>query len=652
MYRLCSFDSNGRLIGVSPERYGDESLSQIDNTIFIQPNAFAYIDENYIPSEIAKINENADSNFGNLPTFNINGMDVYPQTPISSDVYDPRIEIILAMQDPSRTIGRGTKIVQDYTKTNTVCNDLALEAMPIHSSAQSKFGPSSGKFTRSILGLSGGYITVSNLSKDTVGGYTALHNNISAGLTWSFAVEMFFYPTSASNNFTLIQKGPTGQYANWKIGYDSSAGFLQFAWQTYGTSAGYNRSQNIVSTAGMTLNQWHHVAVSMVRNATVSVGYLLSGYFNGINVFSQGVTLLETPEVRYDNPLYIGNNPQGTESYEGYIDSLRMIHSGVTTGIFGSTGYGFLPYGSGSLGVPTLQGFDRDSSVAFTMNFNGPDGSNVFFAESTEYIAGSVIAKSEFGLGPSGPLSVGYVDIGVFDVVRYSKNSVGPTAYSDATGFSLNYGPVTNSFTRLRVPYQSAGYYLHGYDYSYNIDKISETPNGTTQQLNHVANAIKFENSLESQFVIEGVCGNRGSSGNVFNSALGTNPFRRLFSAAAGNCYGVSLQHNSLSIDPNSSTYYFIINEGLLASQGVSQSSYEFIDARNIKRTVTSNELVNMRLDILEYQSKLRSHQQEAINNIKTSATVNDAKIFAKRKKTKSLTDSPVAFDETDGFKT
>ena len=651
-YRLCTFDGLGRFINISESSYPDGTILR-DNSVFMTPSAFAFIDERYIPTDHQSVRLTAESGFGASAIVTLpNGMEAFYLPPSKNRLYDSRYEAILALSDPGRLIFRGSSVVQDITKTTTVgSSDPNLSSLtPVSSSIQKKFGPSSAKFTRSNLGFTSGYVIVSNISKDSIDGYTTPHDNICAGLTWSFAVEAFFYPQNSSNNFVLIQKGPTGQYANWKLGFDSSAGFLQFAWQYYGLTSGYNTTQNIVATSGMTLNQWHHVAVAMVRNGTTAGHYLLSGYFNGANVFSQSVTAGSVPEVRYNNPMYVGNNPDGTEAFDGYIDSIRVLHSGTTSGLFGPSGYGYLPYGSGTLGVPTLEGFTRSSQTAFAMNFNAEEPSTRFFAESTEYFTATVIAKAEDGLRDSGPVSPGYVDVGIYNILRYGKGFSGATGYSDATGFSMGYGPITIPYVRPVATTGSSEYYIHGFDYSFDLNSIFDSQVGTADFKIHQKNDLLFETSTENLYIIQGMKGNKGSSGSVIGTYLGENPFARLFSQ--GDCYGACGNHNSLFIDPNSAAYNLIMEQGFLASQGITPSQYfEFDDALGYARKITPTELVRVRLDIIDQQARITNAKIQTAAQVEAATTNNAVKIARADKYTKIKGYSP-ALGAEEGFGT
>lgn len=650
-YRLCTFDGNGKIISVSSESYID-SVDVLVPYSSINPGSYSFIDESLI-NDIIDIKMNTEEDYEVVSDGAM--VSVKPISTYRS--YGPDTEVTIYLKDEygNNYIRRGMNLIQDLTKATSVYNVLAPETKPVHSATTYKFPPTSAKFTKSTSGYTGGFLYLTNLSKyDRTGGYTAPHNNIGVGLTFSWAVEMFFYPTGTlGSNFTLLQKGPSGTAANWKLGYDSSAGQLQFAWQSYGSTGGYNYTQNIVNTAGMTLNTWHHVAVAMVKNGA-GVCYQMSGYFNGTNRFSLGVTSSTTPEVRYNGGMYLGNNSAGNESFNGYIDSFRVLESPGTGGLFGPSGYGFLPFGGGTLGVPTASGFTRSSQTALIMNFNNVPNAPRFYTESMDYISGIVTKVCNFSvdsIGVSGATSgnsgSNLFEVGLRDVFRftvgYTAVSGATTTYSDPTGYTTNYGDPSIPF----VNYNPTGYtgtVLHGYDYSWQLNGVFDNAPSVDVYRRSYRNSLRYDVGLELMTVIEGV-GGKGSSGSIFSPQFGKNPFYRLFNGASGscgNCYGIGLAHNSLFLDPmNSSVMNYIMNNGYLVTQGITQPTYQFVDAIGLTKTISYNDISNLRLDIMEYQNKIISGYLSTKNEINNSATVNNVKM-AKQNKTYNSKNTPV----------
>jgi hypothetical protein len=624
-FRLVTLNQYGKITRVYPKSYTDFDIPEFGD--ILNRRLYAYIDEAYLPTgaELSAL-ENAIS-----PTedFNIDGSRII-QNIERNTYYDPRVEVILDVQNPYPYLSFNSPIVQDITKTTVVYNTSSPTTKPTHSSTVKKFGASSGKFTRDGGGATGGFVYVTNLVKRSSLIYTAPHNNIGAGNTSnaysSYGFEMFFYPTSLSNNFTLIQKGTSGASANWKLSYDSSGTQLQFVWQTNGTTSGFNQTQNIVNSAGISLNAWNHVAVSLIKTNASGSSYDISGYFNNIKKFtvSGGFTLI--PENNNTSGLYIGNNHSGSESFDGYLDSLRVFDADSTGGFVSA--YGFYPYGGNTLtGVPTLAGFTHQSQdICFVMNFNNLDGYDAFFAESTDYLVGIVSRMTDLTFLPGGTVGLATTaSVGVRDVYRYQRGLSGATAYTDATGFSLAYGPISRRYFNP-FPLGTTLGNIVDYDYSFNLTSITDS--GLTLQdfINHYNTNVKFENMLERSELIQGAYGNRGSCGNAFDTLLGQNPFGRLFSS--GDSYGFSAgAYNSLFINPfDNNTLNYILTSGLLATQGICLSSYKFTDGLNFEREVTAQQISNLRLDLLGYYARLDEKYRSIKREIAAATTKSGVK--------------------------
>jgi hypothetical protein len=615
-YRICTFDQFGKIVAVSPESYQDNK-AVFSGALFDTPGAYAFVDESLIPTEAYTQSDDLDEDYRRI---SIAGTELSFASTNASTFYDPRVEVTVFTENPYPHINRNTSVIQDITKAVAAYNLQDPTTRPIHNNSVFKTEGGSCKFTRSLTGYTGGFIYITNLSKrDQLSGATAPHNDIAKGGTFSYAVEMYFYPTSLANNFTLVQKGPTGASANWKISFDSSAGQLQFAWQTYGTTAGYNLTQNIVNTAGISTNAWNHVAVSVVRNTGLpSVGYLIAGYFNGSNKFTQSVTAGTFPETRGGGGLFLGNNGAGSESFDGYIDMFRLLESPSTGGVFGTAGYGFLPFGGGTLGVPTGDGFTRGSEAAVILNFNGVQGTSEFYCESTDYIVGTAVRLIE----ASGSTTNYSMEVGLLGVVRHTLSvTAGFTGLSDPTGFSMNYGAIT-------VPFVASGSTEpHGYDHSFRVYGVFDNnPSLDVYRVNYRNDGL-YEYGIANLTMIEGASGNRGSSGSFLAGVYGQNPFGRLFSGGAGNCYGGANAYTALFIDPkDSAVMSYIMDNGFMVTQGISLASYTFVDGRGITRTISPTEISNLRLDLLQYSTSILNSFSKLNTDLSLATTKNEAK--------------------------
>jgi hypothetical protein len=605
------------MVGIHKASFTDRGIPSISH-VLMNPNTYAFIGEEYLPGgeDRSKLEDGIE------PTSDISfsGGIIRSNSTRSSAYYDPRAETIVSMDNPWPVVQFGTPVVQDITKPTVVYNTLNSLTKPVHSTTVAKFGLSSGKFTRDAGGLSGGYIYVTNIVKRSSYSHTAPHNTlgngIAAGSSYSnYGMEMFFYPTSLSNNFTLLQKGPTGASANWKLGFDSSGGFLQFVWQGYGTTGGYNNSQNIVTTAGISLNAWNHVAVALVRTGTGgSSNYDLKGYFNGVRQFTTGISGSSIPENRYGSGIYIGNNHIGTESFSGYIDSLRIFDALGTGGLV--TSYGFLS--GNTIGVPTGAGYTTSNEICFVMNFNAPNDNDSFYCHSNDQMVGiaTKVTDLQFGSGSTAPRAT----VGFRDIYRFQYGVSGATSYTDATGFSLSFGPIVKEHLNTAPAGTTQSFVVSDYDYTYDVYSVQDSGLTLSDMKVHYKHNLYYEQMLEGMALLEGASGNRGSSGNVFASRYGINPFRRLF-GSGGQTYGTTGSNFHLFIDPyDANVMGYIMSNGYLVEQGVCRNSYTFTDALDFERTITAQEIRNLRLDILEYYARLDQARIDA-NVIVQAAT-------------------------------
>jgi len=131
-----------------------------------------------------------------------------------------------------------------------------------------------------------------------------------------------------------------------------------------------------------------------------------------------------------------------------------------------------------------------------------------------------------------------------------------------------------------------------------------------------------YEAMIESFYFIEGASGNKGSSGNVSKSSLGTNPFGRLFGSCGGNYYGISFNHSALFLNPlDTETLSFILRNGELAGLGICRSSYSFTDGLNFNRTLNAQQIYNLRLDLLDYFNKLVQSKLDSVSSINSATT-------------------------------
>ena len=150
------------------------------------------------------------------------------------------------------------------------------------STAQSKFGGSSGYFT-------GGRLTVASNEVFGVG-------------TGDFTIEMFVYPTSSTAAGGLINLGAYNDGLLWRMASGADSLYLN------GTDSNWS------AFTSAPLNTWTHLA--LVRSGSSVVVYA-----NGVSVH----TRTSSDDLNSSNQVVIGAGAHAFgESYSGYIDELRI----------------------------------------------------------------------------------------------------------------------------------------------------------------------------------------------------------------------------------------------------------------------------------------------------------------------------------------
>jgi hypothetical protein len=256
------------------------------------------------------------------------------------------------------------------------------------------------------------------------------------------------------------------------------------------------------------------------------------------------------------------------------------------------------------------------------MNFDGLADTSIFYAESTDYISGTA-KRITSGTVPGSTFTES-TELGVSNVIRFTIGLTGSTGLSDTTGFSTNYGAIVRPF----FPAGGTGYTgTWGYDYCFGLYGVYDNnPSLNTLVLNYKNDSIQ-EQGLVRLVMIEGASGNRGSSGSPLASRFGQNPFRRLFSGGAGNCYGGANAYSALFVDPSDQyVMSYIMDNGFLITQGISQASYTFVDGMGITRTISPTEMSDLRLDILEHKAKVNQAFDVLIVDLNTATTKTEAK--------------------------
>lgn len=129
--------------------------------------------------------------------------------------------------------------------------------------------------------------------------------------TSNFTIEAWIYPTTLNFYHAIINNdaGTSSGTRGFSLSVNSS-GAISFFYSTNGSAeASIDSPNNVITT-----NNWYHIAVSKVGTATKI-------FLNGTQVASGTISNINFASAY---PTMIGDNPQNTVPFYGYIDDLRV----------------------------------------------------------------------------------------------------------------------------------------------------------------------------------------------------------------------------------------------------------------------------------------------------------------------------------------
>lgn len=164
--------------------------------------------------------------------------------------------------------------------------------------------------------------------------------------TGDFTVEGYIYPTSVAGTFKTIFDFRTTQVDSAiYLGYDGNDNLIYYV----------NGATVITGSTAITVNTWHHVAISRSGGTTK---IFLNGNQEG-NSYTDNTNFPA-------KPLVIGADRTNASGVTGYIDEVRVSNSARYTTNFT---------------VP-LSEFPRDINTLLLLHFNGTDGSTTIEDDS------------------------------------------------------------------------------------------------------------------------------------------------------------------------------------------------------------------------------------------------------------------------------
>ena len=320
---------------------------------------------------------------------------------------DPRIEMRLQMQRENLgtgcTSGNTAGITgcgkynwneRIYQNLTTVENKTATSSTVHYSTTVHKFGRSSAKFPGRGIGVTGAVLIFPNDAPGlSLGGRGAhlggpsggsMATAVSAGFSGDVLMQTWFYRnTGVAADQVLFAQGASsggGSGCSFKLYLQNSSGRLMFECSNNGdTPTDYGHSLIVSPSTGLTVGQWHHVAILYQSRWHSSNGSEVWGAFNGATTAANIQIGLQHDLLHSEEPISVGGLQDGALPFYGYLDDFHIQHgpSGgtVSRGITGPT------YTLAATGATV----DPDSTIAL-FSFNGPSGCDKFSVDNYERV--------------------------------------------------------------------------------------------------------------------------------------------------------------------------------------------------------------------------------------------------------------------------
>lgn len=446
--------------------------------------------------------------------------------------------------------------------------------------------------TVGVIGLSAGWAR-GNRAMEFKGTYLDLTGSSAGGLRvpGGYSLENCTYHL-VSGHLYLTQAPPSSYEAtvfclcdnlksgttkdSYKMVYNSAAQRLKFHWSANGyASSGFQDSVN-ASPQGITLNQWHHFAVSYYFDGTSAS---IATYFNGTQVDKVNSTtngyLRPTSE-----SFCVGADKHGHHPWKGWIDDLIVSGGTTITALRGIT------FVSG-ITVPQERQESGDYTVYY-LSMDGPVGSSLVPCEILHLVTGVVDVQE-----PNGTLYVSCIqrdDSGIHGV-SFTSGISGGFQVSGVSSASYIFGK--NSSSCLIV-------------------------SGITQNLDFTQEKNQRQNYAELSYrLLLGATTMSGRSG-------ASGDFRNLFSIA--NWYpthfnGLTFTHRTTENEINEIQFIRddIINNGRTAS-------YNIVDASGTAFSFSTAGVKALYNDIMTYHAQASDETSAIKGQIAAASTITDLK--------------------------
>ena len=213
----------------------------------------------------------------------ISNLRVVKGTAVYTAAFTPPTAPLTAVTNTALLLGMSNGAIYD----NTMLNNLETAGDAQISTSVFKYGTGSLKFDGT-----GDYLTTPNKALFSFG-------------TGDFTIEMWVYPQSFAVYNTLIEARSVGTASSYGLFIDITTGKIYW----------YDASGVQLSSSGLTLNTWAHVAVSRTSG-------VLKLFIAGVQVYSAANTNAQNPT----GAFVVGRNIElfSPIYFNGYIDDLRV----------------------------------------------------------------------------------------------------------------------------------------------------------------------------------------------------------------------------------------------------------------------------------------------------------------------------------------
>jgi hypothetical protein len=229
---------------------------------------------------------------------------------------------------------------------------------------------------------------------------------------------------------------------SFRLEYDTSANQLQFHFSPASYSgSGYSNVVNVSPVSGVTLDQWHHFAITYLNQGGSAA---VMTYWNGTRLFT--ATGFTGNIKNSSGFVCVGSGASGDKPYKGWLDDI-MISAGATTTALRS----FQP--GATAPVPTDAISSGDYTV-YLLSMNGPKGSSIFPCDTQEKVMSTVTYVDRFngviGAGNIVRVDDSIVGLSLFSGVCSGHEKTGVCGAAYAFGYNSGAAMYVNNVDHLQ----------------------------------------------------------------------------------------------------------------------------------------------------------------------------------------------------------